>query len=92
MNFRSFIFGTVAVGLIGVAASSAQDNRRLLTSKESLYNNIYVYQDGPDISMTFGQNRKIYTESVYNTADPGELPVKYTQMMTATVMYPPQLQ
>jgi spermidine synthase len=67
------------------------DNRKLLESKESLYNNIYVYQDGPYISMTFGQNRKIYTESIYNTVDPGELPVKYTQMMTATVMYPPHL-
>lgn len=66
-------------------------DRKLLESKESLYNNIYVYQNGPDISMTFGQNRKIYTESVYNTADPGELPVQYTQMMTAAVMYPPQL-
>ena len=66
-------------------------DRKLLESKESLYNNIYVYQDGSNISMTFGQNRKIYTESIHNTADPSELPVKYTQMMTATVMYPPHL-
>ncbi len=94
-NWRGALAGIIAAGLLTVGISSAihaqSGDRKLLESKESLYNNIYVYQDGPDISMTFGQNRKIYTESIHNTADPSELPVKYTQMMTATVMYPPHL-
>lgn len=90
---RVTLLGAVSLAAILLASSShgQSADRKLLESKESLYNNIYVYQEGPDISMTFGQNRKLYTESIYNTADAGELPVMYTQMMTATVMYPPRL-
>jgi spermidine synthase len=91
MNIRSVIFGvaafSLAVGLLGGAASSAQDNRNLLTSKESLYNNIYVYEDPPYVSMTFGHNRRIYTESIFNTHDDRDLPVDYTRYMTASLMY-----
>jgi spermidine synthase len=70
-----------------VAAGHAQDSRNLLESKESLYNNIYVYEQPPYVSMTFGHNRRIYTESVYNTRDDKELPVDYTRFMTASLMY-----
>jgi spermidine synthase len=37
--------------------------------------------------MTFGHNRAIYTESVYNRADERELPVAYTRFMTASLSY-----
>jgi spermidine synthase len=37
--------------------------------------------------MTFGYNRKIYTESIYNSKDDRDLPVTYTQYMTATLAY-----
>jgi spermidine synthase len=87
MNMRLVVFGMVALGLIGAAAGYAQDNRRLLASKESLYNNIYVYEDPPYVSMTFGHNRRIYTESTYNTQDDRDLPVDYTRYMTASLMY-----
>ncbi len=87
MYIRSIVFGVLAFGLIGIAASSAQDNRNLLASKESLYNNIYVYEDPPYVSMTFGHNRRIYTESMYNTHDDRDLPVDYTRFMTASLMY-----
>src|SRR6516162_2272704 len=87
MVVRSVVYGMLAFGLIGIAASSAQDNRNLLTSKESLYNNIYVYEDPPYRSMTFGHNRRIYTESMYNTGDDRDLPVDYTRYMTASLMY-----
>jgi spermidine synthase len=60
----------------------------LVESKESPYNNIYVYRKGPYLSMTFGLNQGIYTESRYNTADERELPVPYTPFMTASLMYP----
>lgn len=85
--------GLIALAVLALtpAIYAQTGDRKLLESKESLYNNIYVYQNGSNISMTFGQNSKIYTESIHNTADPSELPVKYTQMMTATVMYPPHL-
>ena len=83
---RSVAFGVLASFAFG-AASPAQDTRNLLESKESLYNNIYVYEQPPYRSMTFGHNRRIYTESVYNTNDDRDLPVEYTRYMTASLMY-----
>jgi len=85
------VAAALAALLVPPAIFAQGGDRKLLEAKESLYNNIYVYQTGSSISMTFGQNTRIYTESIYDTADPGALPVKYTQMMTATVMYPPHL-
>jgi spermidine synthase len=46
-----------------------------------------VYEQPPYISMTFGHNRRIYTESMYNTHDDKDLPVEYTRYMTASLMY-----
>jgi len=70
------------------AGAAAQDSRGLIESKESLYNNIYVYKQGSYVTMTFGHNRTLYTESVYNALDDRELPVTYTRYMTASLMYP----
>ena len=86
MRIRSAILGVLASAALSVACS-AQDNRNLLDSKESLYNNIYVYEQPPYRSMTFGHNRRIYTESIYNTSDDKDLPVDYTRFMTASLMY-----
>lgn len=64
-----------------------ESNRQLVHSVESLYNNIYVFLQGNHLSMTFGHNRKIYTESVINLMDLTELPVVYTRFMTSSVAY-----
>jgi spermidine synthase len=61
--------------------------RKLVESRESLYNNIYVYQQQNFMSMTFGYNRRIYTESVFNTKDERDLPVSYTRFMTSSLVY-----
>jgi len=90
MFVRSLAAGIVAVVLsaaVLIARSDAQDSRDLVESKESLYNNIYVYRQGPYYSMTFGYNRTIYTESIYNSLDDRDLPVEYTRYMTASLMY-----
>ena len=77
-----------AATIVLVAASAAPAVARdLIESKESLYNNIYVFREGAYVSMTFGYNRDIYTESVYNTADALDLPVAYTRYMTETLAY-----
>jgi spermidine synthase len=88
---RLFIVAALLVCAIARQAQAQTDNRQLLESRESLYNNIYVYRDGPYVSMTFGKNHRYYVESAYNTKDSAELPVQYSRMMMATVMYPPQL-
>jgi spermidine synthase len=86
----------ILVGLAAVLVAStiadAHAGRRLLESRESLYNNIYVYQDSNNISLTFGYNRRIYTESVYNTLDDKDLPVPYTRFMTAGLIYPKKIE
>jgi spermidine synthase len=41
--------------------------------------------------MTFGHNQHLYEESRYNTADDRELPIPYTQFMTASLMYPSKI-
>ena len=83
---RSAFFVAFACGLLSNGAASAQ-NDRLIESKESLYNNIYVYQRPPYVIMTFGHNKQIYTESVINSGDELDLPVPYTRFMTASLMY-----
>ena len=90
MFVRSFTAGVIGLLLsaaVLIARSDAQDSRDLVESKESLYNNIYVYRQGPFYSMTFGYNRTIYTESIYNSLDDRDLPVEYTRYMTASLMY-----
>jgi spermidine synthase len=87
MFVRSLITAIVASAAILVAASDARESSKLLESRESLYNNIYVYSEGPYVSMTFGYNQRIYEESVYNTQDDRDLPVEYTRFMTASLMY-----
>src|SRR5580704_8767120 len=90
MTFRSLAIALAGVALgvaVLIAKSDAQDSNNLVESRESIYNNIYVYRQGPYYSMTFGYNRAIYTESVYNTLDDRDLPVDYTRYMTASLMY-----
>lgn len=93
---RRRLINILATGVIcsvpeGLTSGARAQARKLLEYRESVYSNIYVYQQGPYIILTFGQNRRLYTESVYDTLDPTDLPARYTQMMTATVAYPPKL-
>jgi spermidine synthase len=91
MFARLLVAGLVAAAAIlappAIHETRADEQRKLLESKESLYNNIYIYGQGPFVSLTFGYNRNIYTESIYNTQDDRDLPVDYTRAMTATLMY-----
>jgi spermidine synthase len=71
------------------AAAVASD---LLEKRESLYNNIFIFGDGNTVSMTFGQNKRYYTESAMQISDPGALIVEYTRFMTMGIAYPPKLE
>ena len=63
----------------------------LIESRESLYNNIYVFQRGDLIIMQFGKNKRFWTESVYDRSDPRALPVPYTRFLTVALAYPPEM-
>ena len=73
--------------LLPLAAAAAD----LLEKRESLYNNIFIFGDADNVSMTFGQNKRYYTESSMKLSDPGALTVDYTRFMTLGVAYPPKL-
>jgi spermidine synthase len=60
---------------------------QLLESRESSYNNIYIYKRGSIITMTFGYNKRLYVESEYNQENERELPVVYTRYMTIGLAY-----
>jgi spermidine synthase len=60
---------------------------------ESLYNDIYVYRRPNGFYvLSFGAERLRYTESVVNPDDELDLPVYYTQSMTAGLAYAPGLE
>ena len=65
---------------------------RLLAQVNSLYNDISIYQqpDGLEL-MTFGAKRLHYVESMVNPEDELDLPVAYTQSMTAGLAYASEL-
>src|SRR6185436_17367942 len=64
----------------------------LLEKRESLYNNIFIFGDKDTVTMTFGQNKRYYTESSMKLSDPGALTVDYTRYMTIGVAYPPKIE
>ena len=66
-------------------------NGKLLESRESLYNNIYVFEQGDLVIMQFGKNERFWTESVYDRSDARALPVTYTRYLTAALAYPPEV-
>lgn len=69
---------------------AAQEEAGLLEKRESLYNNIFIFGDNDAVTMTFGQNKRYYTESSMKLSDPGGLGVEYTRYMTLGAAYPPK--
>jgi spermidine synthase len=94
INRRALFFGgaLAASGLTVLYGREAlaQDSRTI-EFKESKYNSIYIMREGGLIGMIFGVNKQLFTESLYNPADPKELPVVYTRYMTAALAYPATL-
>lgn len=58
---------------------------------ETEYNDIYINKRRNALTMSFQLKGWHYTESVTNLRDPDDLPVAYTQMMTASLIYPQNL-
>jgi spermidine synthase len=75
-----------------VSGRAAAQDPALLETRESLYNNIFIFSDKDNVQMTFGQNKRYYTESSMKLSDPGALTVDYTRFMTLGVAYPPKVE
>jgi spermidine synthase len=81
-----------AVVVLATATPPASSAQGLLESRESLYNNIFIFGDKDTVTMTFGQNKRYYTESSMSLSDPGALTVYYTRLMTLGIAYPPKVE
>lgn len=92
LNRRALAGGLLAA--FGVAASSPAWGQASaygrIARRESQYATTFIDRDGPYIAMRFGINDCLYEESLYNPADPAELPVTYTQYMTVALAYTPR--
>jgi spermidine synthase len=58
---------------------------------ETEYNDIFITKRRNQLTMSFQLKGFDYTESVANLDDPDDLPVRYTQVMTVGVLYPPEV-
>ena len=85
----SALFAAVSALLI-VSSGPAAAQSGLLEKRESIYNNIFIFGDTDSVTMTFGHNKRYYTESGMKLSDPGALTVTYTQLMTVGLAYTPK--
>jgi spermidine synthase len=93
---RALVTGLAAVSGFAApslfAGSAFAQNARFgqIARRESQYNTIYIDRQGPYVAMRFGVNEYLFTESLYNPADPDEMPVTYTRFLTAGLAYTTQ--
>lgn len=89
MKRRTFLAGLPLVLAPGAAFAKRPGE---IERRESAYNTIIISREGKNISMMFGVNGALFTESLYNPADPKDLPVEYTRYMTVALAYAPRFQ
>jgi spermidine synthase len=58
---------------------------------ETEYNDVFITKRRNELTMSFQYKGYDYTESVANLTDADDLPVRYTQIMTVGVVYPPEV-
>jgi spermidine synthase len=91
-GWRVSACAVLAVASAAVCAPPLAAQSGLLEKRESLYNNIFIFGDRDNVTMTFGQNKRYYTESSMKLSDPGALTVEYTRLMTLGIVYPPKVE
>lgn len=85
---RTLVGGMLAfLGAPPPADAAAPRAYGAIARRESQYATTYVDRDGAYLTMRFGVNSCIFTETRYNPEDPAELPVVYTRYMTAALAY-----
>jgi spermidine synthase len=89
---RAGLAGLAGLAMLALTLPTVAAANDLLEKRESLYNNIFIFGDPDNVSMTFGQNKRYYTESSMKLSDPGALTVEYTRFMTLGVAYPPKVE
>ena len=85
MNFSALLAAVSALLIVCSGPAAAQSG--LLEKRKSIYNNIFIFGDTDSVTMTFGHNKRYYTESSMKLSDPGALTVEYTKLMTVGLAY-----
>jgi spermidine synthase len=81
------------ISVATLSAATGADQGRLIEKRESLYNNIFIYNDGTSVHMTFGrENWRYFTESSMKLSDPGALTLYYGRYMTLGLAYVPKVE
>lgn len=89
--FARLAAGALCAALLPGALPAPAAAKTLLHKKESVYNTIFVFREGPYRTLKFGYKRRHYRESTYNPDDPTEMPSVYTQYATAGLAYADKL-
>jgi predicted membrane-bound spermidine synthase len=55
---------------------------------ETEYNNVYINKRGPLLSLTTRVRNETYFHSIVDLLDPDDMPVPYTRIMPAALLYP----
>ncbi len=87
-HFKSAVFSLAALIVLATTAAASD----LVETIESHYNSIFVFKEDSYVTLAFGHKERRYVESRRNTEDLLELPVSYTQTMTAALAYPKTLE
>lgn len=77
----------LAAAILPSSPAASKEPGTLIESRESLYNQIFIYKENNLLLLTFGFNKAIFDESAYNPADELELPAPYTRFMTVGLAY-----
>ena len=75
------------VAFAAIATPAFARTTDVIARRESQYATTLIVRDGKYLTMRFGINKCIFTESRYNPSDPSELPIPYTQVMTVALAY-----
>lgn len=86
---RTFSNGLLAASIAAALPTAWAQASRYggIARRESQYATTYVDRDGRYLTMRFGVNQCLFTESRYNPQDPAELPIVYTRYMTLALAY-----
>jgi len=85
-RFWAIALGAAVVGL-GAQVATAIPGSEVIEKVESQYNLIIIVKRASEYVMTFGYNKALYTETVFDETDELALPVDYTRHMTLGMAY-----
>jgi spermidine synthase len=75
---------------LGVRAAMLAKKDGRIAHIETEYNDIFINKRRSELVLTTQVGGVRYTESIANLTDPDDLPMKYAQVMTAALLYPPE--